>query len=178
LYVGVSAAFWLIYLWSFTIYPLLFKPLIHKGFSGGNLLLLIPLILGVMMLMRLVPRYGWVSRWPMAFTVGLGAGLGITGVIQGSLFPQLRATVLNLWVAGHPIVTFNNWIIVIGVIASIFYFFFSVEHTGVPGKLAKLGIFFIMVSFGASFGFTVMARVSILIGRVGFLLSNWLHIVK
>jgi len=35
-----------------------------------------------------------------------------------------------------------------------------------------------MISFGASFGYTVMARVSLLIGRLQFLLGDWLQIIK
>jgi hypothetical protein len=35
-----------------------------------------------------------------------------------------------------------------------------------------------MIGFGASFGNTVMARVSLLIGRVQFLLTDWIHIIK
>jgi hypothetical protein len=34
-----------------------------------------------------------------------------------------------------------------------------------------------MIAFGASFGYTVMARVSLLIARVQFLLRDWLHIL-
>ncbi len=178
LYVGISAAFWLIYVWSFTVYPLLVKPMIKNGLWGENLLLLIPLVFSIMMLFRLIPNYGWISRWPMAFTVGLGAGLGLTGAIQGILFPQMRATVLDLWLKNNPLGTLNNWLLIIGVITTIFYFFFSQEHKGAFGKIARVGIAFIMISFGASFGFTVMARVSILIGRVGFLLGDWLHLIK
>ncbi len=48
----------------------------------------------------------------------------------------------------------------------LFYFFFSVEHTG-PGKVvARTGIMFLMIAFGAAFGYTVMARMSLLIGRL------------
>ena len=48
----------------------------------------------------------------------------------------------------------------------LFYFFFSVEHTG-PGKVvARTGILFLMIAFGAAFGYTVMARMSLLIGRL------------
>ena len=42
------------------------------------------------------------------------------------------------------------------------YFFFSLEHRGAVGKISRLGVVFVMVSFGASFGYTVMARVSLL----------------
>ena len=34
-----------------------------------------------------------------------------------------------------------------------------------------------MVAFGASFGYTVMARVSLLIGRLEYLFSDWLGLL-
>ncbi len=65
----------------------------------------------------------------------------------------------------------------LGAITSIFYFYFSREHRGGLGILSKIGITFIMVAFGASFGYTIMARVSLLIGRIYFLFHDWLHLV-
>jgi hypothetical protein len=65
-------------------------------------------------------------------------------------------------------------IIVVGVISTLIYFYFSKPHTGVLGVTAKVGIWFIMVAFGAHFGFTVMGRVSLLIGRVQFLIEDWI----
>ena len=50
--------------------------------------------------------------------------------------------------------------------SSAVYFFFSKEHKGVIGKISKVGIYFLMIKFGASFGFAVMGRISLLIGRV------------
>ncbi len=69
---------------------------------------------------------------------------------------------------------FLTLIILIGVISTIIYFYFSKEHTGALGVTAKVGIWFIMVAFGAHFGYTVMARVSLLIGRVQFLIEDWI----
>jgi hypothetical protein len=34
-----------------------------------------------------------------------------------------------------------------------------------------------MVTFGAAFGLTVMSRMSLLIGRIDFLLRDWLHLL-
>jgi len=59
----------------------------------------------------------------------------------------------------------------------LIYFFFSAEHKGALGGTAKLGIWFLMVAFGASFGYTVMARISLLIGRMQFLLGDWLRLI-
>lgn len=65
-------------------------------------------------------------------------------------------------------------IIVVGVLSTLIYFYFSKPHIGVLGVTAKVGIWFIMISFGAHFGFTVMGRVSLLIGRVQFLIEDWI----
>jgi hypothetical protein len=60
----------------------------------------------------------------------------------------------------------NSLVVLLGVSCVLFYFFFSVEHTG-PGKIvARTGIIFLMIAFGAAFGYTVMARMSLLIGRL------------
>jgi hypothetical protein len=59
----------------------------------------------------------------------------------------------------------SNLLVVIGVCAGVFYFFFSKKHTGALGVVSKVGIAFLMMSFGASFGYTVMGRISLAIGR-------------
>jgi hypothetical protein len=66
-------------------------------------------------------------------------------------------------------------IVVVGVLSTLIYFYFSHEHTGVLGGTARVGIWFIMISFGAHFGYTVMGRVSLLIGRVQFLIEDWIR---
>jgi hypothetical protein len=72
----------------------------------------------------------------------------------------------------------NNWLLVIGLLTTLMFFFFSKEHKGALGGTAKVGIYFLMVSFGASYGYTVMARISLLIGRVMFLVRDWLGAVQ
>ena len=66
----------------------------------------------------------------------------------------------------------------IGVVSDLIYFFFSTAHRGAVGKISTVGITFLMVGFGASFGYTVMARVTLLIGRFQFLLEDWLGVVR
>jgi len=66
-----------------------------------------------------------------------------------------------------------GFIIAVMVLAILIYFFFSTEHTGVVGVSATLGIYFLMICFGSSFGFTIMARISLLIGRISFLIGDF-----
>ncbi|MEO0075328.1 MAG: hypothetical protein ABIK31_04375, partial [candidate division WOR-3 bacterium] len=169
LYVGVSAGFGVIYVWAFDLKPMLIDRFVSE--SGiEKWILLLPAVLGILMLSRWISKISYLSRIPISFTVGIGAGLGITASVQGFLLPQIQATLL-------PLTTINNILMVIGVIATILYFYFSREFKGRSRFILKLGIIFIMVSFGASFGYTVMARISLLIGRIFFLLSDWLKIV-
>jgi hypothetical protein len=173
IYVGSSAAYWILYLFYFNIKPLLWDAFfMNVGFEKW--ILVIPFALSIIMLTRFIPPIAWISRWAIAFVVGIGAGLTITGFIQGILVPWIRATMVPLWGEKSFWHYLNNFIMVTGVIMTLFYFYFSIKHGKILKILAKIGIVFIMIAFGAAFGYTVMARVSLLIGRVNFLLFEWL----
>ena len=167
LFVGVSAGYVVALTYHNTLIPNLYLPL----FKQGDYILIIPLILGIMMVLRLLPKVGWISRWPLAFIVGVTAGISLITYLQTDALVQIRETL-------RPFNTLGNIVIAIGVLTGLTYFFFSKEHKGVFGKTAKVGIWFLMVTFGASFGYTVMARISLLIGRMHFLLSDWLGLIK
>jgi hypothetical protein len=64
--------------------------------------------------------------------------------------------------------------LVVGVICTLIYFFFSIEHKGTIGRMSYVGILYLMTFFGASFGYMMMGRISLLIGRMRFLLLDWL----
>jgi hypothetical protein len=70
-------------------------------------------------------------------------------------------------------VQFNNIIIFITLISVMSYFFFSIAHKRpVIAGTAQAGRWLLMIAFGAIFGNTVMARVSLLIDRMQFLLFD------
>ena len=177
LYVGSSAAYWLVYLFFFDVKPMLIDRFISST-GVSRWILLIPASLGIIMLLRLAPKIGWISRWAIAFTVGIGSGIGIIAGVHGFVIPQTKATFLPLFVKGNVGESVNNIILVIGTLTTILYFYFSKEHKGSFKIPIRIATSLIMIAFGASFGYTVMARLSLLIGRIHFLLHNWLHIVK
>lgn len=212
LFVGISAAYWMVMgFWSTIVGNLV--PRISVGLSeffkvpflGGELdlgflsipyqlLYLIPILMGLLLLMRLVPKVGWLSRWPLAFIVGTFAGLNLVRYLQSDFIKQISATFVSLVVDwqgfgaffsnfslaadGQFVAMFGNLVIFVGVMCGLVYFFFSKEHTGLFGTASRVGIWILMVTFGASFGYTVMGRISLLVGRLTFLFRDWFGIIS
>jgi len=167
LYVGVSVGYTIAQAWYQTVVKLVWYPIKQDG----DYTVLIPAVIGLLMFSRFVPKYRWLIRWPLAFMIGVSAGASIPRTMQSMIFKQMEATI-------QPLTSINLIIIALGLLFTLIYFYFSTEHKGPVGVASKIGIFFLMVSFGAAFGYTVMARISLLIGRAYFLLHDWLHIVK
>ena len=115
------------------------------------------------MLFRLSKKYDWLSRISIAYIVGMMAGLKFYVFLNSNLLTQIKSSTVNL--SGTYLSIINEIIILIGVISGLVYFFFSKEHTGIVGKVSRIGVYFLMIKFGASFGFAVMGRISLLIGR-------------
>jgi len=61
--------------------------------------------------------------------------------------------------------TFSNVLLLLGLVAGLVYFYFSVAHTGTVGRISRFGVWVLMIGFGASFGYTVQGRISLAIGR-------------
>jgi hypothetical protein len=174
LYVGVSLGYTIVKAYDTVVMTLILRPMIEKGEWS----LLIPVAIGMLMLTRYVPKAAWLSRYAFAFIVGVGAGLAIPRTISSFILKQIEDTVRPLLtvIPGDgttfsldllsPSSNLNGIIILFGVVSVLFYFFFSVEHTGAGKVVARAGIYFLMISFGAAFGYTVMARMSLLIGRL------------
>jgi hypothetical protein len=177
LMVGISAGYYVVmYYWNF-IHRYLVLPM-STGDPKTILLCIPPLILGLLFFTRFTRQYSWLSRWSMAFYLGVSCGISVPRTIEQWLIVQAKATMFSLWGEGIPFETIvSNWVVFVGTLTTLIYFFFSKEHKGSWGFLARIGIIFIMVGFGASFGYTVMGRVSLLIGRVGFLLKDCLHLI-
>ncbi|MFO0795000.1 MAG: hypothetical protein U0586_13190 [Candidatus Brocadiaceae bacterium] len=184
LYVGVSLGYTIIITWFNFLKPDLYDPLIVPIFSmaatqSPQYGLIIPSLLGTFMLLRFSRKLSWLSRWTFAFVVGLGAGVSIPRVISAYILEQIKPSLHPVFSGGETILSsINTLLIMLGVISVLIYFIFSIEHKGAIGKVSKIGIWFLMISFGASFGYTVMGRLSLLIGRIQFLLRDWLGILQ
>ena len=240
LFVGLGLGVTLYVMWYLNlkpeVYDRLISPMLDPSVDvpGADLVLIIPVLMGVMMLTRLSGRHGWISRYPIAFLVGYGSGFSIQPMIHSLILKQVEKTIVPVqmsaaaWglcalvaavavvgayaaskggrlavglkiaaaaVALAYVIAANTpslnarpqlaeafravdlLLIVLGVLCVLCYFFFSAEHKGALGAASRVGIIFLMVAFGATFGYTVMARESLVIGRIQFLLGDWLGLL-
>jgi hypothetical protein len=175
LMVGTTAGYWVVILYHNT-----FRPNVITKLEAGQWYYIIPTLLGLLMWTRLVGKWSWISRYPLAFYLGIATGVAIPLEMKAKIIEQLDGSVdLVTWMHSPQATMLgmlNNGLILIGLLAGLVYFFFSKAHKGMTGRVAQFGIGVLMIGFGASFGFTVMARISLLIERLQFLLFDWLHL--
>jgi hypothetical protein len=196
--VGVSAGYWIVTnFWEVVVAKMLVKlapdvaryaflPDTPAGLKA-DYLYIVPVLLGGMVFCRLIPKIAWMGRWPLAFVVGTTAGLKLTSFLDADFVRQIRSTILPLVVFSADASggsafdwkqSIQNIVIVISVLSCITYFYFSVEHKGVVGRISRVGIWVLMISFGASFALTVMGRITLLTMRLQFLFDDWLGLVR
>ena len=184
LFVGVSAGYYIVLNFWTVLVANLWDPLaVALGGHGVSpfaarmgdyrALLLLPALFGLLLFSRFVPRYAWLARWSLAVIIGVYAGLKTTGFAQGDFVAQVHGSIRPLW-TGQWGTSVSVWIFTIGLVTSLLFFYFSREQKGALGSASRVGVLFLMVSFGAGYGYTVMSRISLLIGRFQFLLFDWL----
>lgn len=176
IFVGISAGYWFIVFFWDMMYGKFWAQTVGAAPGEAEWYPWIGLVLGILMLARLSGKYGWISRWPLAFIVGATAGLYMMVFFVSNAMKQISSTIMPIF-QGTPTAIFDNLVIVIGVSCGLVYFFFSKEHKGAFGGAAKIGVWFLMVTFGASFGYTVMSRMSLMLGRLDFLFGTWLGMI-
>ncbi len=166
LYVGAAVAHTFVLAYRNTLIPNLWEPLL-----GGKHILINPFVLGLMSFTRVSRKHAQISKIPISFIVAVGAALAIRGSLLSDLTQQVASAMV-------PLNSVNNIVMFIGIICTLAYFTFTIKPTPAMKSVSTLGRYFMMAAFGAAFGNTVMARMSLLIGRLQFLLGDWLHLIK
>lgn len=187
LVVGISAGYFVVLLIKTNLWPIMSQRLfVHtpgEGWALEQWWYFIPLILGMLMWTRFSRKWSWVSRYPLAFYIGIASGLTIPLELKNRVVEQISASILkfkfDFSATGFLYVPQGLWdsFVIIGVICCLIYFFFSKEHKGWFGASAKVGIYTLMIAFGASFGYTVMARISLFIQRIQYL-RDWITAIS
>jgi len=192
LFVGVSAAYWMVVGFWTTLWPRVVVPLapgavrvVNPDATPGSFepLALLPALLGLLMLCRMVPRLASLARWPTAFVLGTTAGYTVVRYVRSDFLYQIRAAVgdgLLLRGADGRLDAAESvaaTVTLLGTVCGLYYFMNTRREGRVSTPVARLGLLVLMVTFGASFGSAVMARISLLVGRLQDLLGGWLGLI-
>jgi hypothetical protein len=177
IFVGVSAGYAATVAWNQVLIPHLFIPLIRPVSFWDRILALFPLLLGALLLTKISPRTAHLGSPSMAFLVGVGAAVAVSGAVLGTIFPQTQASInmFNLNKPGtSPLETFlEGTIILLGTVATLVYFHFGAKATPIGPQRSKLvnalgwaGQIFIAITFGVLFAGAFTAAITAFIERL------------
>ena len=183
-FVGVAVGYAVNVAVYLVLLPRLLEPLALDFEQGWPLF--IPLILGLLLLLKVRAAWAPLGNISIAFLFGVGAALAIGGALNGLLVPQVAATVLSVSPLQSLDTFIGNCLLVFGTIGALLSFRFVIAQRQLMGRglevlargWARAGKWFIMIAFGAIFADTAVSRISILVRRVYFLLHDWLGLVK
>lgn len=162
--IGFTTYIAFFYIWSYAIRPMITE-------WSNKWYMIFAIILGLMMWTRFHPKYAYISRIPIAISMGITLALSVRTLIFSHFTQQIKATILPLWVAGDPMRTFTNIMVVFFVVTIITFFFYSTEIRG-PHKVSyTIGEYVLYASFGGLWAMTFMGRTGLFVGRMQDLVS-------
>ena len=180
IFVGTAAGYAVVVAYHSILRPRLVRPLMDDPVVHWYLF--IPLLLGLLLLGKGRRNSGWIGNTSMGLLFGVGAALAIGGALLGSLAPQVAAT----WISVNP-EDYPDWagfvnalLVVIGTTGAFLYFYYGEPKGNKVGRVwagfrriwGKVGHWFILATLGAIFANTIVARLSLLVGRMRFLLDT------
>jgi len=143
--------------------------------TGGMVALyLFALAMGLLWYARFNKNSFFLYRWTLAIIVGTGIGMALRTVVFTQFLDQIIAqATIPLFVSGDPLQSFSNILLTIMTPCVLLYFWFTggARDTGPMKHIAKTARYTIMAGFGAAYGYTVLTRYSLFIGRCQFLLG-------
>ena len=182
--IGVSVG-WAVVQIIFNLFVPAFDYILDTGQTGSLdwWLYLVPMVLGVLLLLRPLRAARPLTNLVMALVVGTVAALALAGALSGTLLPQVGATMLPLTsgdIAGRVV-------LILGTILALWYFQFTVFRvnpsgeaavpaqevtaTGVSSRIRLAGRWAIMLALGAVFASVFLTYFAALVDRLLFLIN-------
>jgi hypothetical protein len=129
---------------------------------------------GVMVGARWLPR-GLVAL-PVSILVAGTAAFALGGALVGTLLPQLGASVLA---PGLDATGLTNGILSAVVTALVLLaFLHGAPRARLLAGAAGTGRWLLLGGIGGGLGFLLVSRLALLVDRIGFLLGDWLGIIR
>lgn len=194
LFIGVSAGYAGAVAVEEIIYPQLILPVQAQilGIAPANPLdLWVKLALSLLLLNKLNPRAARFGNPVMALVVGAAAALAVIGIVQGTILPQIAASVtyfdtsgLNLAVQGGSYgdafgILGQGMILLLATLGTLAYFHFGARDRGnqppqrrlLVDALAWVGKVFIALAFASLYAGVLQSALAALIERLAFLIE-------
>lgn len=194
LFVGIAAGYAAVVAFHSVLMPKLLVPLVESLRAGNWVyfqLSLVPLGFGLLLLTKSFKRsrpVSWLGSLSVALLLGVGAALAIRGALLGTLLPQVDAIAdITRYVPryGPGLGVFSGIIVLVGTTGVLIHFNFGADRRGrlaglryrVVRTWGGLGRWFIFIAFGALLAMTFVSRLSLLAGRVQFLMDVVLGLI-
>jgi hypothetical protein len=147
-----------------------------------------PVVLGILLLFKGFPKQAYLGNLSIAYLIGVGTAVALGGALLGTLVPQATA-------AGQALspVSLSNFrfglvdglMVVVGTVATLvsFTFFRTKDRKGerIWGRIldgvAWVGRVFLVSAFGVAFAGALTASLSVLIGRMQYLIDVFYRLV-
>ena len=149
-------------------------------FNGKNLMLAIPLVLGIMVLFVAYKKYAWVASIPYSVLIGVNTGLIIRATLATDVIGTVRSTIAETGkiFVGSPTDQLGYLIRVIFTTVTLFYFIFTLFYQGTTGRfvgyLRTAGKYMLLLYLGVALGNTALQSSGLATSAINRLLRQWL----
>jgi hypothetical protein len=150
---------------------------LQSGDISGKLFGAIPLVLGLLLILKSRPRFNRLGNLGLAFVVGIGTAIALVGAISGTLLPLANQTASS--VASDAL---NGFILVLGVVSTLVYFQYLARRVPGGGAETRRGLVvravgavgqgFIVVTLGALYGGAILSGLVVFSERIAFILTR------
>jgi hypothetical protein len=175
LFVGVSLGYAFVVIYHQVLRPNVMGAAASLSDPAALGMRLLPFLLGLLLLPRVVGRQqlSWVANLPLALVFGVGAALALGGTLVGTLAPQLRDSARPI--GGDPLQTVGAVLLVLGVVLTLCYFYFTVPRESPAGRVvgvgAQAGRWLLMIAFGFFLAGSLLTYLTALNERLAFIVG-------
>ena len=178
IFVGVSAGYVAVVAWWQVLWPDVVVPVL-TGNPTQRALLAVPILLSGLLLMKVWPTLTRLGMPAMGLLVGVGAAVALGGAVNGTILPQINATInafdAQRFTSAESLT--DAVLILVGVVTTLVYFHFgarassdgSVRRFRVIEMIAFVGSIFLAVTLGVLFAGVYSSALTAFIERLHFL---------
>lgn len=142
---------------------------------SSSLIYAVPLLLGGLLLFKGFGRskIAVLGNIPLAFLIGVGAAVAVSGALTGTLIPQIRATGTALTLQSPLLSLIEGVIVLVGTIATLSYFAPTSRTApqngllaGIQGGLQSVGKVFVVIALSVAFSGAITSALTAWVMRL------------